>query len=191
MLEALKDWYKSLSRRNQEMLAIFVVLFLLFHGYKLVAFLGRQDDFIPARNVVDPAFLETVIRDNYSGSAQLNPMVIRRDGFLIFDFNSQELCGIAGCLYAAYVNGNHISPSTPVRLSAQGESLRADAERSRSISFYLKQVSKTVNLFSFERQGLANCFVTSQSVTKGIIRTRYCHQQGRLAKVITELRDEK
>lgn len=166
MLEALKDWYKSLSRRNQEMLAIFVVLFVLFHGYKLVAFLGRQDDFIPARNVVDPAFLETVIRDNYSGYAQLNPTVLRRDGFLIFDFNSQELCGIAGCLYAAYVNGNHIS-------------------------FYLKQVSKTVSLFSFERQGLANCFVTSQSVAKGIIRTRYCHQQGRLAKVITELRDEK
>jgi hypothetical protein len=166
MLSKFLKLFLSLPKRNQQIVGA-VVLLLVSVGISSIA-ISRQQPvrFLLARRVVDPSFLEMVIQDNYAGSSQLEPKVFRRDGFLIFDFNSQELCGVAGCLYAAYANGDHLS-------------------------FYLKQVPKTVSLFSFERQGLANCFVTSQSVAKGIIRTRYCHQQGKLAKIITELKDKK
>ncbi len=166
MLSRFFGLFKSLPKRNQELVVILAVLFILVQGYFAVMARQQQVRFVSARRTVDPRFLEAVIRENYAGSEHLEPKVVRRDGFLIFDFNSQELCGVAGCLYAAYANGDHLS-------------------------FYLKQVPKAVSLFSFERQGLANCFVASQSVARGIIRTRYCHQQGKLAKIITELNDKK
>lgn len=155
--------FLSLPKRNQQ-IVIAMALLLVSVGVSSIAISWQQQvRFVSARRVVDPSFLEMVIRDNYNGSSRLEPKVVRRNGFLIFDFNSPELCGVAGCLYSAYVNGSHTS-------------------------FYLKKRFQSADLFAFEQHGAAQCFVTSQSVTKGIVQTRYCHQQGQLAKVITELR---
>ncbi|HEY9596431.1 MAG TPA: hypothetical protein V6D33_02030 [Cyanophyceae cyanobacterium] len=158
--------FLSLPKRNQQ-IVIAVVLLLVSVGVSSIAISWQQQvRFVSARRVVDPSFLEMVIHENYAGSSQLEPKVVRRNGFLIFDFNSPELCGVAGCLYSAYVNGSHTS-------------------------FYLKKVPQSIDLFTFEQHGAAQCFVTAQQGNKGIIETRYCHQQGQLAKVITELSDGK
>ncbi|MBE9150676.1 hypothetical protein IQ257_19705 [Coleofasciculus sp. LEGE 07092] len=152
-----------MPKRNQQLVVVVVLIPVLVAVFSIVVAIRQQVRFVSARQVVDPIFLDSVIRENYTGSEQLDPKVVRRDGFLIFDFRSQELCGVAGCLYSAYVDGD-------------------------SISFYLQKVPKDLDLFTFERHGAAKCFVTSQSQSEGIIATRYCYQQGKLAKVITELK---
>jgi hypothetical protein len=163
MLSKWRKLFLSLPKCNQQ-IVIAVALLLVSVGISSIAVAWQQQvRFVSARSVVDPLFLEMVIQENYAGSSGLEPNVVRRKGFLIFDFNSPELCGVAGCLYSAYANGSHVS-------------------------FYLKKVPQTVELFTFEQHGAAQCFVTAQLGDKGIIKTRYCHQQGQLAKVITELR---
>ncbi|MFP4410669.1 hypothetical protein [Coleofasciculus sp.] len=155
-----------MPKRNQLLVFTVVLIPALVGVYSIIVAMRQQVRFVSARQVVDPIFLDSVIRENYTGFEQLDPKVVRQNGFLIFDFRSQELCGVAGCLYSAYVDGDHIS-------------------------FYLQKAPNNVDLFTFEQHGTAKCFVTAQSGEKGIIRTRYCHQQGRLAKVITELSNEK
>lgn len=166
MLKQLLIVFRKEPKRNQQLVVTLVSILVLVGVFAVIVAMRQQVRFVSARKVVDPTFLDVVIRENYAGYSQLNPYVVQRNGFLIFDFKSQELCGVAGCLYSAYVDGD-------------------------SISFYLKNVPPNVNLFDFEQHGTAKCFVTAQSGEKGIIRTRYCHQQGRLAKVITEISNEK
>lgn len=166
MLKQLLVVFRKEPKRNQQLVVTLVSILVLVGVFAVIVAMRQQVRFVLARKVVDPTFLDVVIRENYAGYSQLDPYVVQRNGFLIFDFNSQELCGVAGCLYSAYVDGDHIS-------------------------FYLRNVPKNVNLFDFEQHGTAKCFVTAQSGEKGMIKTRYCHQQGRLAKVITELSNEK
>jgi hypothetical protein len=166
MLKRFFKVFRSLPKRNQLLVVTVVLIPALVGVFSIIVAYQQQVRFVSARQVVDPIFLDSVIQENYTGFEQLDPKVVRRNGFLIFDFKSQELCGVAGCLYSAYVDGDHIS-------------------------FYLKDVSQNVKLFDFEQHGTAKCFVTAQSGEKGIIKTRYCHQQGRLNKVITELSNEK
>jgi hypothetical protein len=163
MLSKFLKLFLSLPKRNQQ-IVVAVALLLVSVGISSIVIAGQQQvRFVSARRVIDPSYLEMVIQENYAGSSRLEPKILQRNGFLIFDFNSQELCGVAGCLYSAYVNGSQTS-------------------------FYLKRVPKPVDLFRFEQHGAAECFVTAQPGDKGIIKTRYCHQQGKLAKVITELK---
>lgn len=57
-----------------------------------------------ASKIIDTGLLTKIVQDNTTDS--ISPETIKAmslgDGIYLIDFNSQELCGRAGCLYVAY-----------------------------------------------------------------------------------------
>lgn len=89
---------------------------LIFFGSFLSVILASnaapQDSFVKAYKAVPEEILKKAIAENYfaPGNASLDPKTVEvfevsgRSGkkFFIFNFNTPNLCGISGCLYAVY-----------------------------------------------------------------------------------------
>jgi hypothetical protein len=73
---------------------------------------NASSKFIPASRLVSKSLLDKVIQENYLNTAvkldrqQLKVLQIQGSNLhklYFFDFNNSQLCGIAGCLYVAYI----------------------------------------------------------------------------------------
>ncbi|GAB4202710.1 MAG: hypothetical protein Fur006_56480 [Coleofasciculaceae cyanobacterium] len=125
-----------------------------------------QKDFIPAFKIVEKSLLEKVVRENHQNTGiKLDPQRIKalqvsgkgRQKLYIFDFNNQQLCGMAGCLYAAY---------TP--------------EGVRVLNIYLRPyLPKFKTLFTVDRQKTSDgfpCLILSQlQDTSSLSLRQYCY----------------
>jgi len=83
-------------------------IFLLGSSFAVASVLAKTTDqgFVDARKVAPESLIDQAVNENYhSPLGTIYPKVFRlRAGkeLFVFDFNTQELCGVAGCLYAVY-----------------------------------------------------------------------------------------
>ena len=166
----MKDFFRlfqslSLSRKMAlgviTCLPILVLVHLFFSDSASV-----QKDFIPAFKIVKDSLLEKVIRENYQNTGiKLDSKRVKalqvsgkgRQKLYVFDFNNQQLCGMAGCLYTAYTR-----------------------EGVRVLNIYLHPyLPKPKTLFTVDRQKTSDgfpCLILSQlQDTSSLSLRQYCY----------------
>ncbi len=150
-------------------------IFLLVSSFAVASVLAKTTDpgFVDARIVAPESLIGKAVNENYhSELGTIYPKVFRlRAGkeLFVFDFNTQELCGVAGCLHAVYTR-----------------------EGQRLLSIYLRSElpNKTTKLLAVD--GTENgfpCLKTAQFDEKNnlIVATRYCVQGKTLIPVFYQL----
>jgi hypothetical protein len=150
---------------------------LILSSLAILARANNSQDFVDARKVAPDSLIKQAISENYlTTDDTIFPQVLRLNGekeLYIFDFNTRELCGAVGCLYAVYTR-----------------------EGQRVLSVYLKSdfPNKKVKLFSAD--GVENkfpCLLTRQfdGANQKIVATRYCYQGNQLVAVFYQLLEVK
>jgi len=164
---------KKISLSPQVKIGILILLITIF-GLAL-GLLARpsSQDFVDAWSVAPWTLIKKAMHENY---AAVNGQIIRpkalnftaEQDLYVFDFNTPNLCGIRGCLYAVYTG-----------------------ERQRVLSLYLRvNLPKSVKLFSTEgKQNGYPCLAITQFQlkTKRLVQTRYCYQGGVMIPVFQQL----
>ena len=165
----------TLSRRVKICLA-FLLGAALFFTLGIFAKPNPQD-FVDARIITPSPLIKRAISENYLSlnHSAIQPKAIKvanQKALYVFDFNTEDLCGASGCLYAVY--------------TGDGE---------RVLSLYLRNnLPRGVKLFVSEGKqngysclGIAQLNLTNQQV----IQTRYCYQGGILIPVFQQVLEVK
>ncbi len=146
---------------------------LVLSTLAILARANNSQGFVDARKVAPDSLRRQAISDNYlTSNGTIFPQVLKLNGekqLYIFDFNTKELCGAMGCLYAVYTR-----------------------EGQQVLSVYLKSgfPNKKIKLFSAD--GVKNkfpCLLTRQfdGTNQKIVATRYCYQSNGLVPVFHQL----
>lgn len=159
-------YFQSLLSNKIVWFVITCLLISLFVHLVFSDSVSRKKEFIPALKVVEKSLLQKVIHENYQNtgvqleSNKIKVLQISGKGLqklYIFDFNTPQLCGKAGCLYSAYTNN--------------GE---------RVLNIYLHPyLPKPKTLFAVDRQKTSDgfpCLVLSQlQDDKTLSLNQYCY----------------
>jgi hypothetical protein len=172
--------YKDLFKKNEgEIMYSLVFLFILLSFYMAKS----RADLNASASKVSPNLVKKAVAENYfpiGSQKQINPKVLvlkgqkdfypsggERKKLYVFNFDTLDLCGVAGCLYVVY--------------SSNGQKL---------LSLYLHQ-QENIDLFAVdESQKDFSCLkVTQHALPKGLIETRYCYQGEGLIPVFQQIKE--
>ncbi|MBD0362472.1 MAG: hypothetical protein ICV55_06805 [Coleofasciculus sp. C3-bin4] len=146
---------------------------LALSSLAILARVNNSQGFVDARKVAPNSLIRQAISDNYlTSNGTIFPQVLKLNGekeLYIFDFNTRELCGAMGCLYAVYTR-----------------------EGKRVLSVYLKSGFPNKKMKLFSADGVENkfpCLLTKQfdEAHQKIVATRYCYQGNGLVAVFYQL----
>jgi hypothetical protein len=172
--------YKDLYKKNEEkIMYLLVFLFVLLSLYMA----KNKADLNASASKVSPDLVKKAVTENYfpiSEKKQISPKILRLEGqkdfyptgidrkkLYVFNFDTPDLCGVAGCLYAVY--------------SSNGQKL---------LSFYLQQPKNTDLFVVDENQKDLSCLkVTQPALPKRLIETRYCYQGEGLIPVFQQIKE--
>ena len=123
---------------------------------------GSEQVWMPAKAIAPASFIQKAITQNSTGGVEVNKVKVfqlpnrGRGKLYIFDFQSPQLCGAGGCLYAVY----HESGTILLRAIADPKLPKGEA---------LFKVDDVV------RNGFS-CLVITQTTTTAqmVSRTQYC-----------------